>query len=70
MVVLIPKGGDKDFRGIGIVEVLWKATTGIINQQLIAEITYHDSLNGFRTVHGTGNVILKDKLLHQLIAMR
>ena len=33
-VVLIPKGDRRDFRGIGLVKVLWKTTTGIINQKL------------------------------------
>ena len=30
-VVTIPKGGVTDFRGIGLVEVLSKAISGIIN---------------------------------------
>ena len=30
-VVMITKGGGNDFRGIGLVEVLWKAISGIIN---------------------------------------
>ena len=29
-VVLLPKGNG-DFRGIGLVEVLWKAVSGVIN---------------------------------------
>ena len=36
--VIIPKGCGKDFGVIGIVEVLWKATTGIIIQRLTAVI--------------------------------
>ena len=37
-VVLIPKGGGKEFRVIGLVEVLFKSATGIINWRLTAEI--------------------------------
>ena len=61
--MLTPKGGGKEFRGIGIVEVLWKATTGIINRQLIALIKYHDSIHGFRTGSDTGTATLKAKLI-------
>ena len=31
MTMIVPKGDGKDLRGIGLVEVLWKSTTGIIN---------------------------------------
>ena len=31
-VVMIPKGGGTDFSGIGLVEVLWKAISIIINR--------------------------------------
>ena len=37
-VVMFPKGGGKDFIGIRLVEVLWKATTSIINRRLTAAI--------------------------------
>ena len=37
-VILIPKGDGKYFRGIGLVQVLWKDTTGIINRRLNASI--------------------------------
>ena len=38
MVVNIPNGGVKDFRGIGTVEVLWKAVSSIINQRMTSAI--------------------------------
>ena len=37
-VVLIPKG-EKDYRGIGIVEVMWKVVAEILNHWLTASIT-------------------------------
>ena len=68
--MLIPKGDIKDFRRIYLVEVMRKATTGIINQRLTAAITYHDSLHGFCMGRGAGTAILEDNLLHHLAAMR
>ena len=69
-VVLIPKGDGKDFRGIGLVEFVWKATTGIINWRLNSEICYHDNLHGFRTGRGTGTTILEAKMLQQPTSMK
>ena len=69
-IVQIPTGDGKDFRRIGLVEVLWNATIEIINQHLIVAITYHNSLRGFRIGQGTGTVILGTNLLHQLTSMR
>ena len=61
-VVLIPKGGG-DYRGIGLVEVIWKAVAMILNICFIATITYHDFLHGFRSVCGTGTATLEVNLL-------
>ena len=47
MVVLIPKGNGRDFRGIGLVEVLWKTTMGLLNQRFTLEIGLHDVFHGF-----------------------
>ena len=51
-VVLIPKGGG-DYRGIGLVEVMWKAVVVILNRCFTKSITYHESLHGFRAGRGT-----------------
>ena len=37
-VVLIPKGG-RDYRGIGLIEVVWKAVAVIPNRHFTASIT-------------------------------
>ena len=68
-VVLIPKG-KKDYRGIGLVEVMWKVVAVILYRRLTSSITFHDVLHGFRTGRGTGTAILEAKLLQQLAAMR
>ena len=46
-VVLILKVGG-GYRGIGLVEVMWKAVALIIIRRFTASITYHDSLHGFQ----------------------
>ena len=68
-VVLIPKR-KKDYRGIGLMEVMWKVLAEILNRRLTASINFHDFLHCFRAVCGTGTATLKAKLLHQLAALR
>ena len=68
-VVLIPKGKG-DYRGIGLVEVMWKVVAVILNRLLTSSITFHDVLHGFRAGRGTATATLKAKLLQQLAAMR
>ena len=68
-VVLIPKGKG-DYRGIGLVEVMWKVVVVILNRRLTSSITFHDVLHGFRAGHGTGTATLEAKLIQQLAAMR
>ena len=68
-VFLTPKGKG-DLRGIGLVKVLWKAITSLLNFRLTAAISFHDTLHGFRVGRGTRNVTLEAKLLQQLTATR
>ena len=68
-VVLIPKGGDY-YRGIGLVEVMWKVVAEILNLWLTASITFHDFLHGFRAGCDTGTATLDTKLIQQLAALR
>ena len=68
-VVLIPKGKG-DYRGIGLVEVMWKVMAVILNRCLTSFITFHYVLHGFRAGRGTGTATLEAKLLQQLAAMR
>ena len=69
MVVLITKG-KKDYRVIGLVEVMWKVVAVILNRYFTSSITYHDALHGFWAGHSTGTTTLEAKLLQQLAAMR
>ena len=68
-VVLIPNGG-KDYRGIGLIELMWKVVAEILNQRLTASITFHELLDGFRAGRGTDTATLTAKLLQQLAALR
>ena len=62
--------GKKDYRVIGLVEVMWKVVMAILNRQLAVSITFHDFLHGFRAGSGTCTTILETKLLQQLAALR
>ena len=64
IVVLIPKGGG-DYRGIGLLEVAWKAIEGVLDGRLKG-VALHDSLHGFREKRGCGTGIMEAKLLQQL----
>ena len=70
MVVMAPKGGGTNFRGIGLVDFLWKAISGIINLRILYSIQFHDAIHGFRTGRWMGTAPLKAKLLQQLISIR
>ena len=68
-MVLIPKGKNY-YRGIVLVEVMWKVVVAILNRRLTASITFHYFLHGFRAGRGTGTATLESKLLQQLVAFR
>ena len=60
----------KEYRGIGLVEVMWNTVAAILHRRLKTSITYHDFLHVFRTGRGTGTATLKAKLIQQLLATR
>ena len=45
-LVLISKWGG-EYRIIGLVEVVWKVVTVILNRRFTASIDFYDVLNGF-----------------------
>ena len=65
IVVLIPKGNSGDFRGIGLLEVVWKVVERIIDARLKC-VPLHDALHGFRKGRGCGTGIMEVKLAQQL----
>jgi hypothetical protein len=64
VTVLIPKGGG-DYRGIGLLEPIWKVIERVIDKRLEA-IALHDSLHGCRNGRGTGTAVIEAKLTQQL----
>ena len=68
IIALIPKGGGA-FRGVGLVEVLWKVVAIIIDRRM-GVIEFHDVIHGFRVRRGTGTASIEAKLLHQVAAMQ
>ena len=64
VTVLIPKGGGY-YRGIGLLEPLWKVIERVMDHQLEV-IALHDSLHGCRNGQGTGTAVIKAKLTQQL----
>ena len=63
-MVLIPK--DKgEYRGIWLLETIWKVCTSIVNIRLRSSIVLHDVLHDFIKRKGTGTAIIEAKLEQQ-----
>ena len=60
VVLILTWGGE--YRGIGLVEVIWKAEEVILNRRFTVTITYHDSLHRLWAGRGTGTDTLEVKL--------
>ena len=56
-MVLIPKG-KRGYQDIGLVEVAWKVYAVVVDFWLKRGVVFHDALNGFRGVQGTGTATL------------
>ena len=70
MLVLIPKGDNGDFRGIGIVEILWNTITGLLNPRFTSAIGFHDVLHGLCAGYGMGTASLDAKLIQKITDTR
>ena len=64
VTVLIPKGGG-DYRGIGLLEPIWKVIERMIDKWLEV-IAQHESLHGCCNGQGTGTAVIEAKLWQQL----
>ena len=67
-VVIIPKG-EKDYRVIGLVEVMWKVVAAILNCRLTASTTFHDFFHRFLAGCGIGTTTPEAKMIHHLEAL-
>ena len=61
IIMLIPKGNSGDFRGIGLLEVVWKVIKNTINARL-KYVPLHNALHGFRPGCGCSTAIMEAKL--------
>ena len=51
IVILIPKGNLGDYRGIELMEVMWKVIERVMDKRM-SGIELHDTLHGFRAKRG------------------
>ena len=61
IIVLLPKGNSGDYRGIGLLEVVWKLIERVLDRRML-ETEVHDSLHGYRAKRGCGTGRMKAKL--------
>lgn len=65
IAVLIPKGTSGNFRGIGLLEVIWKLLERVLDARF-SEIELHNYINGFRGKRGCRTGVMEAKLIQQL----
>ena len=68
LVLIMKESGE--FWGIGIMEVLCKTLTVILNRHLVAAFTIHKILHVLQDSRGMGIASLKFNLLHKLMYTR
>ena len=64
-MVFLPKGSG-EYRGIGLVEVVWKVCVAVVNFRLKKSVDLHDTLHSFRAGRGMGTATLEANLEQQL----
>ena len=64
-MVLIPKS-EHYYRGIGLVEVIWKFCVLIVNNIIRNSVTLHDTLHRFRQGRGVETATLEAKMAQKL----
>ena len=69
VVVLIPRGTSGDYRGIGLLDPIWKVMEILMDNQL-KTLALHDCLHGFPAGRGTGTAIMEVKLAQQLVYLK
>ena len=69
MVVLLPKGNG-EYRGVRLIEVLWKIISGLNNHIIGVVVSYHDTLNGVGVGIGTSTDSFESNMLQRLTKMR
>jgi hypothetical protein len=70
ILVLLPKPGSTDFRGIGLLESVWKLILSILDARMKDIVEFNNAIHGFRQERGTGTAVLHNKLGIQLAIRR
>jgi Reverse transcriptase (RNA-dependent DNA polymerase) len=60
-LILIPKLGSTEYRGIGLLETIWKTISSIINSRIKHVVQFDEAVHGFRQQRGMGTAILTNK---------
>ena len=60
-MVFLPKG-RREYREIGLVEVVWKVCATVVNFRLKKSVTLQNALHGFRAGRGTVTATLEANL--------
>ena len=67
-MVIISKWKGK-YRGIGLVDILWKVFSVVINCWLKRSVMLHNALHVFRTGRWTGTAIIEANMSQQLVGI-
>ena len=62
IVVVIPTCNPGDYRGIGLLKVIWKLIERVLDKRML-KIEVHDYLHGFRAKRGCGTVTIEVNLV-------
>ena len=68
MMVLLPKDSS-GFCGIGLLEIIWKRITSIMDMRIKESVDFHYALHGFHSCWETGTAIIEAKLIQQLATL-
>ena len=69
ILVLIPKNDQNQFRGIALLDVIYKLVSRIIHTRINDNIQYHEAVHGFRRNRGTTTAISELKLCMRVTSM-
>ncbi|MGL4351544.1 MAG: RNA-directed DNA polymerase [Plesiomonas shigelloides] len=61
-LVLIPKAERGKYRGIALLESVYKLISGLINHRVTTAVKFHDAIHGFRGGRSCSTAILEAKL--------
>lgn len=69
-LVLVPKSDISKYRGIALLEALYKLISALINRQVCKHVKWHNAVHGFIAERSCSTAILEVKLTMQLAKWR